>query len=219
MASDYRRTRIKMCGMTRPEDLIKACQLGVDAVGLVFYPPSPRSLSLALAEPLAALTSALTRRVALMVNPDAGYVREVVAATQADMLQFHGDESADFCQQFGKPYIKALRVKNAAEVVGLITQHRAADLILLDAYVPGIPGGTGQTFDWSLVPDTLAAKVMLAGGLNETNVPVAIERIRPYAVDVSGGIETAPGIKSADKMALFVQAVMAADRLVSEISS
>jgi len=219
MARDYRRTHIKMCGMTRPEDLIKACQLGVDAVGLVFYPPSPRSLSLALAEPLAALTPALTRRVALMVNPDAGFVREVVAATQADMLQFHGDESADFCQQFGKPYIKALRVKNAAEVVGLITQHRAADLILLDAYVPGIPGGTGQTFDWSLVPDTLAAKVMLAGGLNETNVPVAIERIRPYAVDVSGGIETAPGIKSADKMALFVQAVMAADRLVSEISS
>jgi len=219
MASDYRRTRIKMCGMTRPEDLVMACQLGVDAVGLVFYPPSPRSLSLALAEPLAALTTALTRRVALMVNPDAGFVREVLAATQADLLQFHGDESPDFCQQFGKPYIKALRVKNAADVGDLLAQHCDADLILLDAYVPGIPGGTGQIFDWSLVPDGLAAKVMLAGGLNETNVPVAIERIRPYAVDVSGGIETAPGIKSADKMALFVQAVMSADRVVNEISS
>jgi len=219
MASDYRRTRIKMCGITRPEDLIKACQLGVDAVGLVFYSPSPRSLSLALAEPLAALTPALVNRVALMVNPDAGFVREVLAATGANLLQFHGDESADFCQQFGKPYIKALRVKNAANIGDLILQHGDADLILFDAYVPGIPGGTGQIFDWSLVPDTLASKVMLAGGLNETNVPVAIEQIRPYAVDVSGGIETAPGIKSSDKMALFVEAVMSADRAVSEISS
>jgi len=152
MVPDYRRTRIKMCGMTRPEDLIAACQLGVDAVGLVFYPPSPRALSLALAEPLAALTTALTRRVALMVNPDAGFVREVIAATRADMLQFHGDESPEFCQQFGKPYIKALRVKNAGSVAELVTMHRDADLILLDAYVPGIPGGTGHTFDWPGCP-------------------------------------------------------------------
>lgn len=217
MAPDYRRTRIKMCGMTRPEDLIAACQLGVDAVGLVFYPPSPRSLTLALAEPLAALTTALTRRVALMVNPDAGFVREVIAATRADMLQFHGDESPEFCQQFGKPYIKALRVKDAGAVVELVSLHRDADLILLDAYVPGIPGGTGHTFDWSLVPAELAGKLMLAGGLKETNVSVAIEQIRPYAVDVSGGIETAPGIKSAQKMALFVQSVMSADQTVNEI--
>jgi len=219
MDSILQRTRIKMCGMTRVEDIQTACQLGADAVGLVFYPPSPRAVTLHNAEALAKSVTLMVDKVALFVNPEASFVNQVVEATGADILQFHGDETPDFCRQFNKRYIKALRVKDAQEIEPLIEQHKAADAILLDAFVKGVPGGTGERFDWSLVPPSVRPRLMLAGGLSSENVESAVKQVRPYAVDVSGGIEQSPGYKSHEKMAAFVKAVNTVDLSFSEISS
>ncbi len=213
------RTRIKMCGMTRVEDVEFACKLGIDAIGINFYPPSPRCVSLAVAEELSRSASLMVDRVALFVNPDPGFVTEVLAATGAEIIQFHGDESADFCQQFNMPYIKALRVKSSDDVQKLVTPFAAANAILLDAFVEGVPGGTGESFDWSLIPVDIRSRLMLAGGLTPQNVASAIVKVRPFAVDVSGGIEVDKGIKANGKMTEFVQQVAVADQSVSEYSS
>ena len=201
------RTRIKMCGMTRTEDISTAVSLGVDAIGMVFYPPSPRAVSVAQAEMLAQACPVLVDKVALFVNPDPGLVREVVTATQATLLQFHGDETPEFCQQFNQPYIKALRVANKDDLAVALDVHQNAPAILLDAYVEGTPGGTGQKFDWSMIPAGVQERLFLAGGLNPSNVRDAIEQVMPYVVDVSGGIEASKGIKSAQLMKEFVAAV------------
>ncbi|TXR54950.1 phosphoribosylanthranilate isomerase [Reinekea thalattae] len=213
------RTRIKMCGMTRSEDVEAACQAGADAIGMIFYPPSGRYIEVSQAEKLAQHVSLAVDKVALFVNPEVNFVNDVVAATGADILQFHGDESAEFCQQFGRRYIKALRVKSAAEVAEKIAEHHQADAIMLDAYVKGVPGGTGQQFDWSMTPESIRHKLFLAGGLNADNVGTAIQALRPYAVDVAGGIEQAPGIKDIDKIFAFAEAVRQADALFIENSS
>lgn len=201
------RTRIKMCGMTRAEDIQVAAALGVDAIGMVFYPPSPRAVSVEHAAHLAQTCPVLVDKVALFVNPDPGLVREVIAATKATLLQFHGDETPEFCQQFNHPYIKALRVANKEDLIVGLDTHQQAPAILLDAYVEGTPGGTGQKFDWSMIPSGVQERLFLAGGLNPRNVADAIKQVMPYVVDVSGGIEASKGIKSAQLMTEFVAAV------------
>ncbi len=216
---EFARTRIKMCGMTRKEDALAACDAGADAIGFVFYPPSPRCVSIAAAAEISQSISTFVDKTALFVNADAGYIREVLSETKADVIQFHGDETELFCQQFGKPYIKAIRVKDASQLSEQLKEHRKANSIMLDAYVPGVPGGTGQSFDWALIPDDLKTRLILAGGLNPENIVDAISAIRPYAVDVSGGIELSKGIKSSLRIREFAAKVRQADLLVSEISS
>ncbi|MFQ3230066.1 phosphoribosylanthranilate isomerase [Reinekea sp.] len=201
------RTRIKMCGMTRAEDIQAAAALGVDAIGMVFYPPSPRAISVEHAAQLAQTCPVLVDKVALFVNPEPSLVREVISATKATLLQFHGDETPEFCQQFGQPYIKALRVANKEDLIVGLDIHQHAPAILLDAYVEGTPGGTGQKFDWSMIPPGVQERLFLAGGLSPSNVADAIKQVMPYVVDVSGGIEASKGIKSAQLMAEFVAAV------------
>ncbi len=215
----YRRTRIKMCGMTRCEDVIAACQAGADAIGMIFYPPSPRNVTLDQAKLISESVSLMTDRVVLFVDPDPGYVREVLAETNADIIQFHGKETLDFCQQFDRRFIKALRVKQASDIIRELDAFQSADAILLDAYVKGVPGGTGKTFDWDIIPEHLASRVMLAGGLNPENVAQAIAQVRPFAVDVSGGLEQEPGKKDHNKIWAFSHAVRHADGAVNEISS
>jgi len=216
---EFARTRIKMCGMTRKEDALAACDAGADAIGFVFYPPSPRCVSIAAAAEISQSISTFVDKTALFVNADAGYIREVLSETKADVIQFHGDETELFCQQFGKPYIKAIRVKDASQLSEQLKEHRKANSIMLDAYVPGVPGGTGKSFDWALIPDDLKTRLILAGGLNPENIVDAISAIRPYAVDVSGGIELSKGIKSSLRIREFAAKVRQADLLVSEISS
>lgn len=213
------RTRIKMCGMTRIEDVNAAAEAGADAIGFVFYEPSPRSITIDVASPLVRQAGVMVDTVGLFVNADAGYVREVIAETRITTLQFHGDESPRFCQQFDKPYIKALRVKDRESIEGLVDLHCEAPAIMLDAYVKGVPGGTGTSFDWSLIPTSVREKLILAGGLNPDNVFESIVQIRPMVVDVSGGIEATKRAKSSDKIHAFAKEVMRADMTFNEISS
>lgn len=214
-----KRTRIKMCGMTRAEDVISASQLGADAIGFVFYPPSPRAVNIEQASALAQHCLPLVSKVALFVDPDTQFVKNVIDELGVDILQFHGNEEVAFCEQFQKPYIKALRVSNTEDIREKIGHYSSANIILLDTYVKGVPGGTGQTFDWSLIPPGVSHKLMLAGGLNAQNVKQAIIGSAPYAVDVSGGIEASPGLKSFDKMRAFVDGVVSADEALNENSS
>ena len=216
---ELHRTRIKMCGITRIEDVQSVCAAGTDAIGFVFYPPSPRAISIDVAAELSRNVSMFVDKTVLFVNADAGYIREVVDAVGADVIQFHGDESEAFCQQFGKRYIKALRVGDVVRLQNQLDEHAQASAILLDAYVAGVPGGTGQSFDWRVIPADLKSRLILAGGLEPDNIVDAITSVRPYAVDVSGGIELGKGIKSASKIKAFAERVRKADQAVSEITS
>jgi phosphoribosylanthranilate isomerase len=205
--------------MTRVEDIDSACSLGIDAIGMVFYEPSPRAVTFDIAKELTRHVTAFVDTVGLFVNADKGYIREALSESKIDVIQFHGDETPEFCQQFGRPYIKALRVKNSADIQRMVDVHQEADAILLDAYVEGVPGGTGQSFDWNLIPEHLRSKMVLAGGLTPENINSAVLGINPYAVDVSGGIEMAKGVKSFSKMRQFMTEVGRADNSLSEISS
>jgi phosphoribosylanthranilate isomerase len=204
-----RRTRIKVCGMTRPGDIEAAAECGVDAVGLVFYPSSARHVSVAQAAALVREVPVFVDVVALFVDPDPSLVQAVVEQVGPDLLQFHGDEDAAFCAQFQRPYLKALRVQAQVPVAPQIAHHRAARGILLDTYQAGIPGGTGRTFNWDLIPDLLRTSIVLAGGLTPANVARAVSQVQPWAVDVSGGVERAKGIKDADLIKQFVVQVRA----------
>ncbi len=204
------RTRIKICGITREQDLDSAVAAGADAVGFVFYPPSPRFLSLDRAVELAKRIPPFVTSVGLFVNPDPGLVREVVAAASVDLLQFQGEEAPDFCEQFGRPYVKVARMRPGLDLVEFAGAYASARGLLLDAYVEGY-GGAGQSFDWSLVPGNLPLPIVLAGGLTSENVGSAICRLRPWAVDVSSGVELSKGIKDAAKIAAFIAAVKNAD--------
>ena len=205
-------TRIKICGITRAEDAQAAAQAGADAIGLVFYERSPRHVSIAQAAQLAAALPPFVTIVGLFVNADAGVVREVLAQVPLDLLQFHGDETPEYCAQFARPYLKAIRVKAGVDLLQCASDFRSAKGLLLDAHVEGIPGGTGATFDWTLIPGQLPLPVILSGGLDAENVAAAIKQVRPYAVDVSsgvesGGVEASKGIKDAAKIARFIQKV------------
>ncbi len=201
------RTRVKYCGITRAEDAQAAADLGVDAIGLVFYPPSPRAVSIEQAQEITSVLPAFVTVVALFVDPDQQAVEQVLTDLPIDLLQFHGDESAQYCQRYDWPYIKAVRMREGVDVVAVAKEHAEARGLLLDSYQAGVAGGTGQTFDWAKVPNTCQSPIILAGGLNPENVASAIEQVRPYAVDVSGGIEAAKGIKELEKMKAFMRSV------------
>jgi phosphoribosylanthranilate isomerase len=204
------RTRIKICGLTRSQDLEAAIRFGADAVGFVFYPPSPRYLSLAQARELALRVPPFVTRVGLFVNADQQQVRDTLAEVELDLLQFHGEEDADYCAQFGLPYVKAARVRPGVDLLEFAHIYTTAQGILLDAWVDAY-GGAGQAFDWSLIPSNLPVPMILSGGLQADNIGEAIVKIKPWAVDVSSGVESAKGIKDADKIAAFIAAVRTAD--------
>lgn len=205
------RTRIKICGFTRVDQLLQATHLGVDAVGLVFYPPSPRNVGIEQAQALCRTVPPFVSVVGLFVDAPAEQVREILQQVPLTLLQFHGDETPAYCQQFGLPYIKAVRVKPGLDLLQYATDFASARGLLLDAYVAGVPGGTGESFDWTLIPADLPLPVVLSGGLAPENVAEAISRVHPWAVDVSSGVEQGKGNKDLARMAAFIDGVRNAD--------
>jgi phosphoribosylanthranilate isomerase len=208
-------TRIKICGITRVEDGLAAVRNGADAIGLVFYQRSPRHVSIAQARQLAEALPPFVSIVGLFVDADAAFVHEVLASVALDLLQFHGDESPQYCGQFSRPYLKAIRVKTGIDLLQCASDFRSAKGLLLDAHVEGVPGGTGTAFDWALIPGQLPLPVILSGGLDAGNVAAAIKQVRPYAVDVSSGVESSKGIKDAAKIAAFINEVKQIDLQLS----
>jgi len=204
------RTRIKICGITRAIDLDAALNAGVDALGFVFYPPSPRCLTLETAATLARRVPPFVIRVGLFVNAEPAVVQETLAAVPLDLLQFHGDEDAAYCEQFGRPYLKAARMRPELDLLEFARAYPTAQGLLLDAWDEAY-GGVGQSFDWSLIPENLPLPMILSGGLNAGNVVEAVSKVRPWAVDVSSGVELAKGVKDSDKIAAFVAAVRTVD--------
>jgi len=201
------RTRVKICGITRAQDALEAVKQGADAIGLVFYPKSPRNVSAAQAAEIVSKIPAFVTVVGLFVDAEPAFIQEVISSVKLDLLQFHGDETPSACRQYSRPYMKAIRVKNGTNLVQYAADYADARALLLDAFAEGVPGGTGLVFDWSLIPQNLPLPIVLAGGLNAENVGVAIEQVRPYAVDVSGGVEASKGIKDAAKIAAFMRGV------------
>lgn len=203
------RTRIKICGLTRPEDVLAAIEAGADALGFVFYPPSPRFIDIERAASLVQLVPPFVTTVGLFVNAEPQVVRETLAAVPLHLLQFHGDEGEAYCRQFDRPYVKAARMKPGIDLLQYASAFPSAQAILLDAFVEGFGGG-GKVFDWNLIPSALPKPLILSGGLDAGNVGEAISRVKPAAVDVSSGVEAAKGIKDAGKIHAFVSAVCAA---------
>ncbi|WP_152389989.1 phosphoribosylanthranilate isomerase [Azotobacter salinestris] len=199
--------RSKICGITRVEDALVAAEAGADAIGLVFYPKSPRAVTLQQAKAIAAALPPFVTTVGLFVNASRYEISEILDELPLDLLQFHGDETSADCDGYRRPYIKALRVRPGEDIAARCLEYRNASGILLDAYVPGVPGGTGESFDWSLVPRILSKPVILAGGLTVQNVRAAIAQVAPYAVDVSGGVEVEKGVKDAEKIRAFIREV------------
>ncbi|EXF47169.1 N-(5'-phosphoribosyl)anthranilate isomerase [Pseudomonas sp. BAY1663] len=199
--------RSKICGITRVEDALVAAEAGADAIGLVFYARSPRAVSVQQARAIIAALPPFVTTVGLFVNASRCELNELLEAVPLDMLQFHGDESPADCEGYHRPWFKALRVGNGEDIAAQVARYPNASAILLDTFVAGVPGGTGERFDWSLIPPALSKPLILAGGLTADNVQQAIAQVRPYAVDVSGGVEASKGIKDADKVATFIQRV------------
>lgn len=202
------RTRVKICGLTSGEDALLAVNAGADAIGLVFYEPSPRYVEIDQACKIAKSIPAFVTKTALFVNPEKAYVQKVLENVSIDLLQFHGDETAEFCQQFGRPYIKAVRMQESTNLPVLAKEFAGSCGLLLDAYVAGVPGGTGEKFNWQWIPKEFELPIILAGGLTSLNVKQAIQAASPWAVDVSGGVEASKGIKSPEKIKQFMQQVM-----------
>ena len=198
--------RSKICGITRVEDALIAAEAGADAIGLVFYAKSPRAVTVAQAQAIIAALPPFVTTVGLFVDAERDELNRILDAVPLDLLQFHGDETAAVCEAFGRPYLKALRVRPGDDIGARIEAYASAAGILLDTYVSGVPGGTGEAFDWSLVPQDAKKPIILAGGLTPENVANAIAQVRPYGVDVSGGVEASKGVKDADKVRAFVRA-------------
>ena len=196
--------RSKICGMTRPEDALLAAKLGADAIGLIFFAGSKRCVNIKQAQEILAELPPFVSIVGLFVNPSATEVQQVLSQLPVHMLQFHGDESPEFCRQFCRPYIKAIRVKASADILSAAELYADADALLFDAAVTGKYGGTGQTFDWQLLPQQLPVAWILSGGLNPNNLSAAIAKTGAQAVDVSSGVEASTGIKDPEKMAKFM---------------
>jgi phosphoribosylanthranilate isomerase len=207
------RTRVKICGFTRVEDAICAARLGVDAIGLVFYPPSPRNVDINQAIKIVSALPAFVSVVALFVDERESRIREVLQSVPIDCLQFHGDEPAKACRLYGKRYLKAVRMQPDIDISSLAQHYYDASALLLDAWHPGTKGGTGSRFDWDRVPENCSLPIVLAGGLDATNAGEAIRTVRPYALDVSSGVEAEKGVKDAQKMAAFISEVYEGDRL------
>ena len=206
------RVRVKFCGFTRVEDALQAVELGVDAIGLVFVPASRRCVDLGRAREIAAAVPAFVATVGLFMDAPADAVRRVLDEVPLDLLQFHGQENADDCASFGRPWLKALAMGDGVDVAATASRYAAARGVLLDAHRSGEQGGSGQRFDWSRIPPALAPRIVLAGGLAPDNVAQAIAAVRPFAVDVSSGIESAPGIKCPARMREFINEVQRASR-------
>ena len=201
------RTRVKVCGITRPEDGVEAARCGADAVGLVFYAGSPRAVDIDGARAIIEVLPPFVTTVALFVDPSTQTVAEVLKALPIDLIQFHGDEAPSFCNQFERPYIKAVRMRDGIDLDEVARRYGCAQGLLLDTYRPGIAGGTGETFDWLHAPRDFHMPIVLAGGLTPENVAAAVQQVRPYGVDVSGGVEADKGIKDAGKIAAFMRGV------------
>jgi phosphoribosylanthranilate isomerase len=208
------RTRVKICGFTRVEDAVCAAGLGVDAIGLVFYPPSPRHVDIGQAIEIVSALPAFVSVVALFVDEQEARIREILERVPIDLLQFHGDESAKACRLYGKRYMKAVRMQEGIDIPGLARLYHDAAGLLLDAYHPGAQGGTGSRFDWNRIPEHCALPIVLAGGLDADNARQAVQTVRPYALDVSSGVEAEKGIKDALKMAAFIREVNEGDRII-----
>jgi phosphoribosylanthranilate isomerase len=208
------RTRVKICGFTRVEDAVCAARLGVDAIGLVFYSLSPRNVDIEQAVEIVGVLPAFVSVVALFVDEQESRIREILQRVPIDCLQFHGDESPEVCRLYGKRYMKAVRMQEGIDISDLALQYHDAAGLLLDAYHPGAKGGTGSRFDWELIPDHCALPIILAGGLDQNNARQAVQAVRPYALDVSSGVEAGKGIKDALKMAAFIREVNEGDRII-----
>ena len=206
------RTRVKICGITTPGDAVAAADAGADAIGLVFYPNSPRHVSVTAAVEITAAIPPFVTVVALFVDEPRSSIERILTRVPVGMLQFHGDEAPDACSVYDTPWLKAFRVQPGLDLPAACQHYRGARGALLDAWQDGVPGGTGQTFDWNLARKTLSLPVVLAGGLNADNVGAAVRTVRPAAVDVSGGVEREPGVKDHDRMKRFIAAVRDADQ-------
>lgn len=206
------RTRVKICGITRAEDMVAAQDLGADAIGLVFYEPSPRFVSADKAMQLSRLNNPFVTVVGLFVDATEEYVRNTLDQVQVDLLQFHGNESARYCESFGLPYIKAIAMKPEIDLNQCASTYNSAQGLLLDTYQAGLPGGSGKTFDWQRVSTDLDKPIILAGGLNPENVARGISEVKPFAVDVSGGVESSKGIKDRTLIENFMKGVACAER-------
>jgi phosphoribosylanthranilate isomerase len=205
------RTRVKICGITRIDDARAAAEQGADAIGLIFYRPSPRCVTPERAREIVAATPAFVSTVAVFVNPSREEVEAVIRESGVSLLQFHGDETPEFCSGFSRPYIKAARIRPELDLLEYLSPHKGARAWMLDAFHEDLWGGTGGAFDWSLVPRDAAKPVILSGGLTSDNVAGAVRRVRPYAVDVSTGVEASKGIKDPAKIAAFIGAVRRED--------
>lgn len=204
-------TRIKCCGMTRVGDALLAAQLGADAIGLVFTARSRRQVTLAQARAIVLALPPFVASVALFMDDEAALVNRVLDELQPALLQFHGDESDDWCAQFGRPYLKAIAMGEGAAALAQLQAYPRAAGLLLDGHAAGAAGGGGRAFDWSLLPRGLAQPVVVAGGLHAGNVGDAVRATRPWAVDVASGVESAPGVKDPARLEAFIRAVRAAD--------
>lgn len=215
------RTRVKICGITSPEDALLAVDAGADAIGMVFYEPSPRCVDIETAAKIVKSIPAFVMSVGLFVNADENSVKRVLNKVPLQLLQFHGNESPEYCEQFAVPYMKAMRVGreegglNGGALRTCIVSYKSACAVLLDTYQKGVPGGTGERFDWDLIPGSdsnSGQNIVLAGGLKPENVAEAVAIVKPYAVDVSGGVESAPGTKDAVRIRAFLEAIRSADQ-------
>lgn len=207
MRTHQLRTRVKICGITRVEDALAAVNAGADAIGLVFYAQSPRFVTNEQAQKIVAAIPPFVSVVGLFVNAPKAEIESILSIVRLDILQFHGDETPSDCEQIKLPYYKAIRVKADTNLLQCAIEFNSAKALLLDTYSELAIGGTGQTFDWNLIPKKLTKPVILAGGLTAGNIGLAINRVQPYAVDVSGGVEQSKGIKDAAKIAAFMRAV------------
>ncbi len=206
------RTRIKICGVLSSDMALHAAEAGADAVGLVFYPPSARHVDTVLAREIARALPPFVSCVALFVDADAAQVRAVLDTVQPDLLQFHGQETPEYCRQFGRAYVKAIRVHPGLDLLQYAARFADAKALLLDACVAGVAGGSGKGFDWGLIPAGIGLPLILSGGLHKDNVGEAVRRVNPWAVDVSSGVESARGIKDKQKIMQFITEVDHAQR-------
>lgn len=205
------RTRIKICGITQPMDAQCAVDAGADAIGLVFYEPSPRYVALEQAARICDSVPPFVNIVALTVNADSAFIERILTRLPIDLLQFHGDESPEICEGFARPYIKAISVREGTDLQAEFERYSKSRGLLLDAYKKDVPGGTGETFNWDVIPPDVSGRIVLAGGLHAGNVAQAIATVNPFAVDVSGGVESSPGVKDSDKIRAFITAVHTQD--------
>ena len=205
------RTRVKICGITRVQDALEAVRCGADAIGLVFYAASPRCVTILQAQQVVAAIPPLVSVVALFVNATQAEIENVTSQVRIDIVQFHGDETAAECERIKLPYFKAIRVNPDTNFLKCEAEFNGAKALLLDTYSESAYGGTGHAFDWDLIPKNMSKPVILAGGLMAENVGLAIQKVKPYAVDISGGVEISKGVKDSDKIAAFMLAVQSAN--------